>query len=137
MGLVALGFAMLAWAMQMYSLIDWEGAIKLGLQGDSFSGDALERSLAKVEWGVAWADMLWPLPLTIIGFFGVWRKKMIGFTAAMMNFAICIYFPLFYTFRWWNTQFDTVLAAIILFAFPSLLGILGLWINRRLFLYAD
>ena len=133
-GVIALLFSMLAWAMQMVSLFDWEGAIKLGLQNESFSGGAVERALAKVEWGVAWADMVWPLPLTLIALITIWRKHLLGFVAAMMNFAICIYFPLFYLFRWWNTQLDTALAAIILFAVPSMLGIIGLWTNRQQFI---
>jgi len=132
--LVALLFAMLAWAMQMYSLFDWEGAIKLGVQSESFSGDSVERALANVEWGIAWADMIWPLPLTIIALIGIWRSWLIGFTAAMMNYAICIYFPLFFAFQRWNTQFDVVLGALFLFALPSIFGIIGLWTNREEFL---
>lgn len=134
--LMALVLAMLAWAMQLYSLIDWEGAIKLGLQNESFNGDAVERALANVEWGVAWADMVWPLPLTTIGLVGIWRTKFMGFTAAMMNFAICIYFPLFFAFQRWNSDFEVVLAAIFLFAVPSVLGIVGLWANRSAFVSA-
>ena len=135
-GLIALLFSLLAWVMQLVSLFDWEGAVGLGLQEYVFSGDAVERALAKVEWGIAWADMVWPLPLTLIGFIGIWRKHFIGFTSAMMNFAICVYFPLLYAFRWWDTKFDTALAAIVLFAIPAVLGIVGLWINRRNFIMA-
>jgi len=64
---------------------------------------------------------------------GLLRKKLIGFIAAMMEFAICIYFPLFYVFQLWETNMDTVLGAVFLWAIPSLFGIVGLWMNRRLF----
>jgi len=49
-----------------------------------------------------------------------------------MAFAVCVYFPLFYTFRK-SMSFDIVMVAIFLWAVPSLLGIYGLWINRKLF----
>jgi len=65
----------------------------------------------------------------IIAFIGLLREKFIGFIAAMMAFAVCVYFPLFYTFRE-SMSFDVVLVAIFLWAVPSLLGIIGLWTNR-------
>jgi len=132
MAIMALVLICLAWLMQLYSLIDWEGAIDLGLQDDSFTGDITERALADIERGVAIADILWALPITIIAFIGVLRKKFMGFVAAMMTFAICVYFPLFYAFRA-STNFDTVLIVVFLWAVPSLLGIYGLWTNRKLF----
>ena len=130
--ILALILIFIAWLMQIYSLIDWEGAIKLGVQDDSFTGDMTERAMADVERGVAFADILWALPITIIAFIGLLRKKFIGFIAAMMTFAICVYFPLFYIFRE-STSFDIVLVVIFLWAVPSLLGIYGLWMNRNLF----
>ena len=123
----------IAWLMQMYSLIGWEAAIKLGVQDDSFTGDITERAMADIERGIAIADILWALPITIIAFIGLLRGKFIGFIAAMMTFAICVYFPLFYIFRE-STSFDILLAVVFLWAVPSLLGIYGLWINRNLFI---
>jgi hypothetical protein len=123
----------IAWLMQIYSLLDWEGAVKLGVQDDSFTGDKTERAMADVEKGVAIADIIWALPLTIIAFIGIIRKRIIGFIAAMMTFAVCIYFPLFYIFRE-STSTDIVLVVIFLWAAPSLLGIYGLWMNRKLFI---
>ena len=131
--LIALLLSLLAWLMQGYSLIDWEGAIKLGIQNESFTGDAVERALANVERGIALADMVWPLPISIIAIIGLLRKKFIGFVAAMMEFAVCVYFPLFFAFQRWNTNTEVVIGAIILFAIPSLSGILGLWANREEF----
>lgn len=130
--LIALVFISLAWIMQAYSLINWEGAVNLGIQNESFTGDMAERAMADTERGVAIADILWPLPLTIIAFVGLIRKKLIGFVAAMMTFAVCIYFPLFYIFRE-STSFDIVLVVIFLWALPSLLGLVGLWSNRIFF----
>ena len=44
--LIALGFTIIAWLMQAYSLLDWEGAIALGIQGESFNGGVVEQALA-------------------------------------------------------------------------------------------
>jgi len=132
LALFALILICLAWIMQAYSLLDWEGAVKLGVQNESFTGDVAERAIADVERGIAIADILWALPITIIAFIGLIRKKFIGFVAAMMVFAVCVYFPLFYAFRE-SMNFDIVLTAIFLWAIPSLLGIIGLWSNRKLF----
>ena len=131
---IALVFTLLAWIMQVYSLINWEGAINLGIQNESFNGDQVEQALANVEWGIAMADIFWPLPLTIIAFIGMLKLRLFGFVAAMMNFAICVYFPLFFAFQRWDSHLMTVIAALMLFALPSLLGILGLWTNRKLFI---
>ena len=130
---IALILIFFAWIMQAYSLLDWEGAVSLGLQNASFNGDAMEKALAQKEKGEAIADMLWPLPIAIIAFIGLLRKKFIGFVAAMMEFAICVYFPLFYIFQLWNTQIDTAIGATILWGIPSLLGITGLWMNQEIF----
>ncbi len=118
--------------MQLYSLIDWEGAVKLGVQNESFTGNIAERAIADVERGIAIADILWVLPITIIAFIGLLQKKFIGFVAAMMVFAVCVYFPLFYSFRE-SMSLENVLVVIYLWAIPSLLGIFYLWINRKLF----
>ena len=87
-----------------------------------------------VERGVAIADVVWALPLTIVAFIGLLRKKYIGFITALMVFAICVYFPLFYLFRE-SMDAETVLAALLMWAIPSLLGIIGLWKNKGFFLY--
>jgi hypothetical protein len=131
--LAALMMTLLAWIMQLYSLINWEGALELGLQNESFTGDAVERALANVEYGVALADMVWPLPLTLAAFIGIFARKQWGMIAAMMNFAICVYFPLFFAFQKWDSHPETAMLAIILFAIPSLAGISALWINRKTF----
>lgn len=130
--IVALILIFLAWLMQAYSLLDWEAAVDLGLQNERFSGDAAERAIADVERGVAIADIIWALPLTIIAFIGLLRKKHFGFITTLMVFAICVYFPLFYLFRE-SMDTETVLAALFLWAVPSLLGIIGLWVNKGFF----
>ena len=131
--IVALMLTFLAWIMQAYSLIDWEGAVKLGLQRGNFSGDALDQALATKEKGEAIADLIWALPINIIALIGLFRKKFFGFVAAMMGFAICVYFPLFYVFQLWNTDPETIMGAVFLWGIPSLLGIIGLWVNRNFF----
>ncbi len=130
--IVALILVFLAWIMQAYSLLDWEAAVDLGLQNERFTGDAAERALADVEKGVAIADIVWALPLTIIAFIGLLRKKFIGFITAMMVFAICVYFPMFYLFRE-SMDTETAMTAVFLWAVPSLLGIIGLWTNKGFF----
>ena len=130
--LVALVLILLAWIMQAYSLINWEEAVKIGFQNESFTGNAVERAIANMERGVATADILWALPVWIIAFIGILRKKFSGFVAGMMEFAICVYFPLIYTFRS-GTGMTIVLGVLLLWAIPSLLGIAGLWANRKHF----
>lgn len=132
--LFALVLTCLAWIMQMYSLINWEGAVELGLQNDSFNGDDVERALANVERGVALADMVWAVPLTIIAGIGIMKKKQYGMIAAMMVFAISVYFPLFFAFQRWNTHQETAILALFLFAIPSMIGISALWLNRKIFI---
>jgi hypothetical protein len=133
LALIALALISLAWIMQAYSLLNWEKAVELGLQNNGFFGDEIERVKANKERGEAIADLLWPLPLTVLAFIGLFRTKFYGFIAAMMEFAICIYFPLFYVFQLWNSNRTTAVAAVILWSIPSVLGILGLWSNRNLF----
>lgn len=131
--IVALCLTFTAWIMQAYSLLNWEEAIKLGLQNSSFTGDALEQAMANKERGEAIADIIWVMPLNLLAFLGIIRKRLFGFIAAMMVFSICIYFPLFYIFQIWSSHPDTVIAAICLWAIPSTLGIAGLWNNRKQF----
>ena len=134
MALVAIILISLAWIMQAYSLFNWESAVEFGLQNGSFSGDAAEKVWANKEKGEAIADLIWPLPLTLIALFGILKKRFIGFIASMMTFAICVYFPLFYIFQLWSSHRETAMAATLLWGIPSLLGIGGLWANRHMYL---
>jgi hypothetical protein len=121
------------WGMQAYSLLDWDGAVDLGIQNERFTGDSAERALAQDSWGVAVADMLWPLPISIIALIGLLRKRLFGFAAGLMALAIGVYFPLFFAFQRWEANPSTVIVAIFLWTIPSLLGIIGLWVNREYF----
>lgn len=124
---------LLAWAGQAYSLFDWDGAVDLGLQNERFTGDAVERTWAHESWGVAMADMLWPVPIGIVALIGLLRKKFFGFAAGLMELSIGVYFPLVFAFQRWTSYPGTVIVAIFLFAISSLLGIIGLWANRTYF----
>ena len=128
---LALILISLAWIMQAYSLYDWESAVNLGLQNQSFSGGEAEAVQAQKDKGIAIADLLWPLPLTVIALLGILKKRVIGFIASMMTFAICAYFPLFHILWLWNSHRETAIAAALLWGMPSLLGITGLWANRH------
>ncbi len=121
----------LAWIMQAYSLYNWDSALNLGLQNNSFSGGKAEVLDAQQDKGLAIADLIWPLPLTVIALLGILKKRVVGFIASMMTFAICVYFPLFHIFQIWSTHRETALAAALLWGIPSLLGIAGLWANRH------
>lgn len=119
--------------MQAYSLLDWDRAVDIGIQNERFTGDAAERVWAKESWGVALADLLWPMPIGIVAIVGLLRKRFFGFTAGLMEFSIGVYFPLFFAFQRWTTYPETVITAIFLWMIPSLLGIIGLWENREYF----
>lgn len=133
LALAALVLLGLAWGMQAYSLLNWDNAVDLGLQNERFTGDAAERAWAKESWGIAMADMLWPMPLTFVAFVGLLRKKTYGFAAGLMAMAIGVYFPLFFAFQRWAVFPETVIAGVALFALPSLAGIMGLYANRKSF----
>ena len=124
---------LLAWAGQAYSLLDWDSAVDLGLQNERFTGDAVERTWAHESWGVAAADMLWPVPIGIVALIGLLRKKFFGFAAGLMELSTGVYFPLVFTFQRWTSYPGTVITAICLFMIPSLSGIMGLWANRTYF----
>ena len=131
--LIGILSSLLAWGMQFYSLINWEDAVRLVFQNESFYGNEKEKTLAVIERGIAFADIIWVMPITVVAFIGIIKEKMVGLIAGMMDFAICVYFPLFFAFQRWNTHPSVVIGAIGLYAIPSLLGIFGLWINRKTF----
>ena len=84
--IVALFILLLGLGMQAYSLLDWDGAVDLGLQNDRFTGDDVERTWAEESRGVARADMLWLLPVWIVAFIGVLQKRFYGFAAGAGQF---------------------------------------------------
>jgi len=131
--LLAMLLTMLAMLMQVYSLLDWEHAVKLGFQNERFSSDPVESTWAAESWGVAMADVLWPLPITLIAFAGIIRRRFFGFAASLMSLAIAVYFPLVFAFQRWHTYPGTVLLAIAMWVIPALLGIVSLWMNREWF----
>ena len=133
LALVGLGLLMCAWAMQAYSLLNWDGAIDLGLQNDRFSGGPAEQAWALESWGVAVADMIWALPVTVVACIGILRLRFVGLAFGLMALSIGVYFPLFFAFQRWNTRQGTVMFALVFFGIPSLLGIVGLLANRSAF----
>lgn len=76
--MIALLLICIAWIMQFYSVMNWDNAVKLGLQNGSFKGDPIAQLLVRKEWGEAIADLFWPLPLTIIALVGIMRRTVIG-----------------------------------------------------------
>ena len=81
---------------------------------------------------MAVADMLWLMPLSLLALVGLLRRKDYGFAAGLMVMAIGVYFPLIFAFQRWTSFRGTAIAAIVLWTLPSLLGIVGLYANRRL-----
>ncbi len=130
---LALGLLCVAWVMQGYSLLDWDWAMKLGFQNEGFDGDPAERAWALESWGVAMADMLWPMPVTLVALVGMLRTRFYGLVFAMMAFSVGVHFPLFFAFQRWATFPGFVIAALLLFTLPGLIGIVGLWANYRTF----
>ncbi len=128
--LVALMLILLGMFMQAYSLIYWDHAVDLGLQNDRFNADPVENARARESWGVAVADMVWLLPLTLFAIWGVARRRLSGFAAGFMVFAIAVYFPLVFAFQRWQSHPGTVAIACALWVLPSLAAIAGLWIHR-------
>jgi len=135
--LLALLLLFLAWGMQAFSLMSWDRAVDLGFQNERFTGDDAEWAWALESWGVAVSDMIWALPIWIIALVGILRKRFYGFAAGLMEFAIGVYFPLFFAFHRWNMYRGTVIIALILWVPMSLLGIVGLWMNRSVFISGE
>lgn len=133
LALAALVMLCLAWAMQAYSLLDWNGALALGVQNESFDGDPVARAWAQESWGVAAADIVWAMPITVFALFGILRSRFYGLVLGFMAFAIGIYFPLVFAFQRWNTFRGTAITALCLWTVPCLVGVAGLWGNRRRF----
>jgi len=133
LALLGLGVLMCAWAMQAYSLLDWNGAVDLGLQNERFSGGPAEQAWALESWGVAVADMLWALPITAVACVGVLRLRFAGLAFGLMALSIGVYFPIFFAFQRWGTFQSTALFAVVFFTIPSLLGVIGLLANRDAF----
>jgi hypothetical protein len=132
--IVALVLQLLAWAMQAISLLNWDRAVGLGLQNDRFTGDAAEQARAKSDWGIAAADMVWPLPIAIVALVGLLQSSFYGFAAGLMEFAIGVYWPLVFALQRWTTHRGTAIPAILVWTITSLLAIVGLWANRGFFL---
>jgi hypothetical protein len=130
---LALVLLMIAWCMQAYSLLNWDRAVDLGIQNERFSEDPTETTWATESWGVAMADVLWPLPVTIVALVGVLRRRFYGFATALMACAIGVYFPLFFAFQRWHSFRGTALTALIVFAFPCFVAVAGLWANHKWF----
>ena len=131
--LIALLLLLVAWVMQAYSLINWERAVDIGLQNERFTGDEAELARALESWGVAVADMIWAFPIWIVAAVGIIRRRPYGYAAGLMQFAIGVYFPLVFLFQRWNLHRETAVIAILLWVPLSVLGLMGLYLNRSFF----
>jgi len=114
-----------AWGGQLYSLIDWDGAVDAGLQNEHFGGDPAENAWARESRGVAIADMLWPLPIAIIALTGMVRRRFFGLVAGFMELGIGVYFPLSFAFQRWTTFRGTAIVALLLWGFRRCWASLG------------
>ncbi len=133
LALVAVLLLLLACGMQAYSLVDWDGAVELGLQNERLDGTEVDRALANGDRGVALADMVWLLPLCVLALVGLVRRWESAGATTLMALSIGAYFPLIFMFQRWETHPGTVAAALVMWTVPSLLGVVGLWSNRGYF----
>ena len=131
--LVACALVLLGMIMQAYSLLNWDHAVDLGLQNERFSEDLVESTRALESRGVAMADMVWLLPMTLFAIWGLARRRFSGLVAGFMVFAIAVYFPLVFAFQRWHSHPGTVAVAFGLWVLPSLIAMWGLWRNRDWF----
>jgi hypothetical protein len=130
---------------QALSLLDWDLAVRLGLQeNDRHSSDVIQRLLAEVEWGVCVADVFLVLPLLMIGLAGVLCRRHWGMIAAMMAALCWVDMFLVYTaqryalvFRGgmgqWSDYAGLAGTFAVLGPVPSLLTIWGLAANADRF----
>jgi hypothetical protein len=132
LAILALFLQLLAWAAQVYSLVDWDGAVDAGLQTDRFTGDDAERARAKLDWGIVAADMVWPLPITIVALAGLFSKRMFGHLAGFMELSIGVYWPVVFAFQRWPTMKETILISIVVWSMTAAVGLVGLWATRPL-----
>ena len=79
------------------------------------------------------ADMLWPMPITVLALVGIVRSRFYGFVMGLMAFSVGVYFPLVFAFQRWGTYRGTAIVALCLWTVPCLMGIAGLWANRQRF----
>ncbi len=131
--MIAMVLLLLACGMQAYSLIDWDGAVELGLQNERFDEGDVEEALATNDRGVALADMIWLLPLCVLALVGILLRRPFGSSTVLMGLSIGVYFPLIFLFQRWETYPETAAAALILWTIPSILGIVGVLSNREYF----
>ena len=124
---------LMACGMQAYSLVDWDGAVDLGLQNERFDGGDVDEAKATNDRGVALADMVWLLPMCVLALVGILKRRGYGNATAMMTLSIGVYFPLIFLFQRWGSHPETVAAALVLWTVPSAVGIVGLWSNRAYF----
>jgi hypothetical protein len=131
--MVAILLLLLACGMQAYSLVDWDGAVEMGLQNERLDGSEVDRALANNDRGVALADMVWLLPLCLLSLLGVLMRWESAAVLSFMTLSIGVYFPLIFTFQRWESHPETAIAALVMWTIPSTIGIIGLWSNRGFF----
>jgi hypothetical protein len=121
---------------QILSLIDWDLAVRLGLQEyDRHSTELAPRLLAQVEWGVCLADAVLVVPLLVAGLVGVLCRRHWGVIVGMMAALCWVYMFLVYTaqryalvFRGGFGHWDDYAGFIAGFALLALVpGVLTLW----------
>lgn len=141
----AVALQVVAFLFQLYSILDWDGAVRLGLQEDRFVAEgeevgAGERARATMSWGNAVADVLWYLPLQIAALRELLADRRTPTLYAMV-FAILwfgAYWPLSVVFQYsWSEYRSLILASVLLFGVPSVVGLFGLLVSRSAFLSSD
>lgn len=126
---------------QLLSLLDWELAVRLGLQEyDRHSAELAQRLLAQIEWGVCLADAVLVVPLLVAGLVGVLCRRHWGLIAGMMAAFCWVYMFLVYTaqryamvfrggFGHWDDYSSFIACFALLAMVPGLLTLWGLGAN--------
>lgn len=137
---IAIGAILLqlvAWGAQTISVIGWETSVSMGLQTERFTGSEIERVQAQLDWGIAAADIVLPLPLAIIALIGILRRRPYGFGAGLMELSIGAYWPIVFAFQRWNEYPGTASIAVGVWTVSALFGIVFLWRSHSFFGFTD
>lgn len=130
---VAVALQVVAFLCQLYSLLNWEHAVQLGIMPDRLSGgDAIESVRARLQWGNAACDVLLYLPLSCMSLLLYNKKSLVGFALTFSVLFFGTYWPLSVAFKGsWPEDKAFILPSVLVFGMPSGLGLWVLLTSRN------